>query len=78
VPGKCAVLTPLRCPLPQIASEGLKGRVFEVSLADLQKVRRAAACSSSSRLSGRPAQYCSQQKQAARTSSTSQKPVGLK
>lgn len=24
----------------QIASEGLKGRVFEVSLADLQKVRR--------------------------------------
>jgi hypothetical protein len=24
----------------QIASDGLKGRVFEVSLADLQKVRR--------------------------------------
>ena len=30
-------LTPLLCV--QIASDGLKGRVFEVSLADLQSVR---------------------------------------
>ncbi len=30
----------------QIASDGLKGRVFDVSLADLQKVRR---CSKSKR-----------------------------
>ncbi len=27
----------LSCPLEQIASDGLKGRVFEVSLADLQQ-----------------------------------------
>jgi hypothetical protein len=32
----------------QIASEGLKGRVIEVSLADLQKVRQAASLITSS------------------------------
>lgn len=39
----CSVVlkcVPSPAPLPQIASDGLKGRVVEVSLADLQNVRR--------------------------------------
>jgi hypothetical protein len=40
-----------RCP--QIASEGLKGRVFEVCLADLQKVRRWPSLGSRGRRSRR-------------------------
>lgn len=33
------MLSTLLCLALQIASDGLKGRVFDVSLADLQKVR---------------------------------------
>lgn len=44
-PPHCCCLKACRCCCfaAQIASEALKGRVFEVSLADLQKVRRAGS-----------------------------------